>query len=60
MDPYILQYLYYDGVKEVDRINTSQLKSPFRENGQSEHNLAPNCGTLCLILYKLVKFHRLY
>ena len=42
--------LYYDGVHEEDKINTSQLKSRFRGNGQFEPNLAHNCDTLCLMI----------
>ena len=34
--------LYYDEVHEEDKINVSQLKSPFRGNGQFEPNLAQN------------------
>ena len=40
----ILQY--YNGVHEVDKINISQLKSPFRGNGQFGPNLVKHCDTL--------------
>ena len=36
------------GVHEVDKINSSKLKIPFRGNGQFEPNLVQNCDTLCL------------
>ena len=37
---------HYDGVHEVDKINISQLKSPFRRNGPFGPNLVKNCDTL--------------
>ena len=46
--------LYYDGVHEVDKINTNQWRSPFRGNGQVEANLAQNCDTLCLMICALL------
>ena len=42
--------LYYDRVHKEDKINTSQLTSPFSGNGQRERNLAQNCDTLCLLI----------
>ena len=35
--------LYHNGVHKADKINTSQLKSLFRGNGQFEANLTQNC-----------------
>ena len=56
---YSVVLLYYDGVHEEDKINTSQLKSPLRGNGQFEPNLAQNCDTLCLIICSTVRFDTL-
>ena len=47
---YSVTLLYYDGIHEVDKINTCQLKSPFRENGQFHPNLDQNCDTSCLMI----------
>ena len=47
--------LYYDGVHEVDKLNTSQLKSPFKGNWQVEPKLAQNCDTLCLMICSTVR-----
>ena len=52
---YSVILLYYDGVHKVDKINTSQLRSPFRGNGQVEPNLAQNCDTLCLMICSIVR-----
>ena len=52
---YSVILLYYDGVHKVDKINTSQLRSPFRGNGQVEPNLAQNCDTLCLMICSTVR-----
>ena len=52
---YSVILLYYDGVHEVDKINTSQLRSPFKGNGQVEPNLSQNCDTLCLMICSTVR-----
>ena len=52
---YAVILLHYDGVHELDKINTSQLKSPFRGNGQFEPNLAQICDTLCLMICSIVR-----
>ena len=52
---YFVILLYYDGVHEVDKISTSQWRSPFKGNGQVEANLAQNCDTLCLMICSTVR-----
>ena len=42
--------LYYDGLDEVDKSNISQLKSPFRGNGEFGPNLSQNYATLYLMI----------
>ena len=43
------------GPDEVDKINISQLKSPFRGHGQFRSNLAKNCDTLYLMICSNVR-----
>ena len=59
---YSVILLYYDGVHEIDKINTTQLKSPFRENGQFEPNLGQNFDTLCFVISSTIRifFNTLY
>ena len=52
---YSVILLYYDGVHEEGEINTGQLKSPFRGNGEFESNLAQNCDTLWLMICSNVR-----
>ena len=52
---YFVILLYYDEVHEEGKINASQLKSPFRRNGQFDPNLAQNCDTLFLMICSTVR-----
>ena len=52
---YSVILLYFDGVQEEDKINTSQSKSLFRRNGQFDPNLATNDDTLCLMISSTVR-----
>ena len=59
---YSVILLYYDRVHEIDKINTNQLKSPFRGNGQLEPNQGQNFDTLCFMICSTVRifFNTLY
>ena len=52
---YFVILLYIDEVHEEGKINASQLKSPFRRNGQFDPNLAQNCDTLFLMICSTVR-----